>query len=308
MCVRFVRLLLDDEGGRCRSERSTLTLLVLPTFLSGTQPSRSHISECFNHTIPVLKTLTRYKHWFQYPDDSKYPHDTLVLAQFRNPYEWLKAMEHVPHHSPAHLRTNGASTDEKAANNDWKIFLTKPWTTNRTGADLLLHGNETCQEDFKYRDIVSCVLEPIPHEAYNYTIRYSEHQPFYEMRNDGSGLPYDSIMEMRTDKIRNFLTVANYKGVADLWVLQYEYLVLKGTQHLLDRIEEWTGITAQVRGQTAASAQAQAIACDHSGSGAVHSATLELDGGSVDWVRARAESGGNAGRVAAVTAAYYYGS
>ena len=86
------------------------------------------------------------------------------------------------------------------------------------------------------------VLEPLPHTAYNYTLRYSEHQPFYEMRNDGSGRPYDNIMEMRTDKIRNFLSVANYKGVADLWVLQYEYLVLKGTQHLIDRIEEWTGI------------------------------------------------------------------
>jgi len=205
----------------------------------------SHVSECFNHSIPVVKTLTRYKHWFQYPNASKYPHDTLVLAQFRNPYEWLMAMQHVPHHSPAHLRTNGASTESKSAENDWNIFLTKPWTTNRTGEDLKLSPDTICQEDFKYRDIVSCVIEPLPHTAYNYTIRYSEHQPFYEMRNDGSGLPYANIMEMRTDKIRNFLTASNYKGIADLWVLQYEYLVLKGTQHLIDRIEEWTGITPQ---------------------------------------------------------------
>lgn len=204
------------------------------------------MSECFNHTLTVKKSLTRYKHWFQYDNSSKYPHDTLVLAQFRNPYDWLKAMEHVPHHAPAHLRTAlKASTDDNHAGNDWKVFLTKPWTTERVGADLLLHGNETCQEDFHYRDVVSCTLEPLPHEAYPHKIRYSEHQPFYEMRNDGSGIPYDNIMEMRSDKIRNFLSVSNYEGVADAWVLQYEYLVTKGTQHLIDRIEEWTGVKAQ---------------------------------------------------------------
>jgi hypothetical protein len=198
--------------------------------------------------VEVRKGLTRYKHWFQYENETKYPHDTLVLVQFRNPYDWLKSMEHVPHHSPAHLRTKrGATTDDHSASNDWKIFLTKPWTTERAGADLLLFGNETCQEDFPYRDIVSCTIDPFPLSHYNYTIRYSENQPFYEMRNDGSGLPYPNILEMRTDKIRNFLSVSNYKGVADVWTMQYEYLVQAGTQHMLDRIEEWTGIAPRCK-------------------------------------------------------------
>jgi hypothetical protein len=170
----------------------------------------------------------------------------LVLAQFRNPYEWLKAMEHVPHHAPAHLRTQiGADLLHHSANNDWQIFLTKPWTTERVGADLLMHGDELCQEEFRYKDIVSCSVEPLPHSHYNHTLRFSEHQPFYEMRNDGSGLPYDNIMEMRSDKIRNFLSVVDYPGVADVWNIQYEFLVQKGTQHLLDRIQQWTGITPQ---------------------------------------------------------------
>lgn len=153
-------------------------------------------------------------------------------------------MEHVPHHSPAHLRTKqGASTNDNSASNDWKTFLTKPWTMERAGADLLLKGDEICQEDFPYRDIISCTIEPLSHDHFNYTIRYSEHQPFYEMRNDGSGEPYANILEMRTDKIRNFLLdVPQYNGVADMWTLQYEYLVSTGTQHLLDRIQEWTGI------------------------------------------------------------------
>ena len=192
------------------------------------------------------RQLTRYKHWFQYDNPSKYKHDTLVLAQFRNPYDWFKAMERVPHHSPAHLRTKkNATQDSNDSANDWKVFLTKPWTTKRVGADLKLKGDEMCQEDFHYRDIVSCVMEPLPASAYKFKPRYSEHQPFYEMRNDGSGLPYNNILELRTDKIRNFLSTAKYDGVADVWVLQYEYLVNRGTQRLLERLAEWTGVEPQ---------------------------------------------------------------
>lgn len=158
-------------------------------------------------------------------------------------------MEHVPHHSPAHLRTKrDISVEGNMAQNDWEIFLTKPWTMERVGKDLELHGNETCQQNFRYQDIVSCVTEPLPPSYYNWTLRYSEHQPFYEMRNDGSGLPYDNILEMRTDKIRNFLSVANYPGIADLWVIQYEYLLNRGTQQLIDRIAEYTGITPKCQG------------------------------------------------------------
>jgi hypothetical protein len=49
-------------------------------------------------------------------------------------------------------------------------------------------------------------------------------------------------MEMRTAKIQNFLSVENYDGIAELWVVQYEYLLAKGTQDLLDRIQKITGI------------------------------------------------------------------
>ena len=171
-------------------------------------------------------------------------------------------MQHVPHHSPAHLRTalqetgkkkkkfNGDGTvveNENSANNDWKVFLTKPWTMKRVGSDLWKNRTDQtiCQQHFLYRDIVSCDIEPLPHSAYEgRTIRYSEHQPFYELRNDGSGLPYENIMEMRSDKIRNFLSVIDFEGVADVWTVQYEFLVHKGTQHLIDRIAEWTGVEA----------------------------------------------------------------
>jgi hypothetical protein len=140
-------------------------------------------------------------------------------------------MRNVPHHSPAHL------------NLKWSEFIVKPWTTERVGLDL----NQTwpCQEDFEYNQIVSCNVEPLPKEIYGPKIRYSEHQPFYELKQDGSGKPFANIMEMRAAKIRNFLEVREYVGIADVWTIQYEYLLSKGTDHLLTKIEEWTGVKRQ---------------------------------------------------------------
>mgnify|MGYP005843947633 CR=1 FL=1 len=174
------------------------------------------------------KKFSRYKHWFQPNDPFRYPHDTLVIAEFRNPYDWLMAMHHVPHHSPAH------------AGVDWKTFLTKTWTTKRIGLDLKLKGDEMCQHHFQYRDLISCIHKPEPWVPVDN--RTSLDKPFYEMRNDGSGEPYDNIMEMRSDKIRNTLEIKDFEGVADLWMIQYEYMLSHGTKELLDRITEWTGV------------------------------------------------------------------
>jgi hypothetical protein len=162
----------------------------------------------------------------------RYPHQTLVITQFRNPYDWLKAMQHVPHHAPAHV--------QYIPDDRWMEFLTSPWTMERVGSDLV-NNTRRCQEHFEYKDVISCEVEPLPKSAYK-SLEYSKHQPFYEMRNDGSGKPYDNIMEMRTDKIRNFLSLKNYEGVADAWAVQYEYLLTKGTQELLDEITRWTGV------------------------------------------------------------------
>ena len=149
-------------------------------------------------------------------------------------------MQHVPHHAPSHL------------DKEWEPFLTIPWTAPRLGDDIEMgktinqSNNSTdttpCQQQFIYQDIVSCVKRPLPESAYDHKLRFSEDTPFYEMRNDGSGLPFRNIMEMRAAKIENFLSVGDYPGIANLWTVQYEYLLQNGTQRLLDRIRELTGI------------------------------------------------------------------
>jgi hypothetical protein len=196
--------------------------------------------------VTVRRRLTRYKHWFQDEDPKQYLHDTVVINIFRDPYDWLLAMMDIPHHAPAHMRTApDADVNKAGSQNDWRVFLTKPWTTPRIGSDLNITNpqNVTCQERFPYRDVISCNKEPLPLDAYPYRTRYSEQQPFYEMRNDGSGLPYANILELRSAKIQNFVQdVPKFPYVADVWNFRYEDLVKTGTGPLLERLHQITGV------------------------------------------------------------------
>ncbi len=113
----------------------------------------------------------------------------------------------------------------------------------RVGKDLEmtdLEKEQGCQEYFNFHDLISCHVRPYPDGTFNKT-HYSEHQPFYEMRNDGSGKPFDNILEMRAAKIRNFLSTKDFEGVTDFWIQQYEVLVSLGTDNLIRKIEDLTG-------------------------------------------------------------------
>ncbi len=133
--------------------------------------------------------------------------------------------------------------------NDWKEFVTKEWTMNRVGKDLEMTDEErsktnVCQEQFRYRDLVSCYQRPYPEGSFNKT-HYSEHQPFYEMKYDGTGEAFGNILEMRAAKIRNFLSTKQFMGVSIFWIVQYEVLVTSGTTQLINNIENLTGAQSQ---------------------------------------------------------------
>lgn len=157
--------------------------------------------------------------------------NTLVIAQFRNPYDWLEAMRTHPHHAPEHL------------NVEWQEFLQKPWTMERIGADLnITNETATCQQGFRYNEINSCTKQPLPPEAYNGYFYCSRHEPFYELQQDGSGKPFENIMQMRAAKIRNFLETSDYPMVVDFMSVQYEQLLAQGTKRLLKKISKLTGV------------------------------------------------------------------
>lgn len=206
---------------------------------SGTTWMYEHLNECFNHSIPVRRRLKRYKHWFQ---DENIPTEnivngTLVVAIFRNVFDWTRAMMATPHNAPMHIDLS------------WKEFVTKKWTMERFGFDLNVTEEQKkdplfCQQGFFYKDVVTCHHRPYP-KGYFKKRRFSEDKPIYEMRPDGSGKPFNNILEMRAAKIHNTLTTKNFKGVQDLWLLKYEDLLEYGTKEIVQKIELMTGLKAK---------------------------------------------------------------
>jgi len=232
-----LRYALYSSDYMYENQATVKAIAILGERNSGTRWLWTHLNECFNHSIPVKRELVRYKHWFQSTHNiSKIGDNTLVITLFRNVYEWIEAMRKTPHHASNHLHL------------DWKTFVARPWTMERVGGDLLL-ANRTgriCQEGFHYHEVISCLKRPLPAEyweAKNHS--YSERQPFYELRLDGTGEPYASILDLRSAKIRNFLSTAEYDKVSALWILRYEDLIKKGTSTLIKKLEAATGHAAR---------------------------------------------------------------
>jgi len=207
---------------------------------SGTKWTVKHLRECFEHTMIVEDRLTRFKHWFQDEDNKGNQLHTVVVAQFRNPYDWVEAMRVTPWHASNHMNVTL-----------WHDYVTRPWNrenNTRYAEDLALlknmvskNLNETqisCQDRFKYNEINSCTRWP--YKGYTHL----EFGDRYELRRDGSGLPYGSILELRSEKIRNFLSVQNWTYVKSLIPVRYEALLREGTLSLIEQIQKAANISA----------------------------------------------------------------
>lgn len=121
-------------------------------------------------------------------------------------------------------------------------FLTTPWTMSRfpDEASLNLSSKEPiCTDKFRPDQVTPCFID-VNRSDYPRKIRNA----FYEHRQDGSG-PYASIVDLRADKIRNFLEMRNY--VPHFLPYQYEYLVEQGTTELLEQIEQAAGVARNCR-------------------------------------------------------------
>lgn len=215
---------------------------------SGTKWITQHLEECFGKQVAVDQRYTRWKHWFQYDDtasDEKIGREenyhptksSMVVAMFRDPYTWVNSMRKVPHHSPSHFDL------------DWKSFVTKPWSMPRRKGDkeLIKSGSQysaTCLHRFVFNEAMPC--SPIDRK-FNATYhgRKKTSTPTYELNRDGSGQPYASIVNLRRDKIKNFLDVAKFHGVASFLPVRYEALVTQGTADFIKDIENATGLQAQ---------------------------------------------------------------
>ena len=151
--------------------------------------------------------------------------------QFRDPYDWVQSMYERPYNMPLHKNAS-----------DWKKFVSTPWTMARPKEDALLeaHGGRVCQNRFRYHEVVPCTKPLNPSE--DPTVRQP---PKYELRLDGSGMPYNSIVDLRRDKILNFLNTGKFDHVTAVLPVRYEDLLHDGTRRLLTAIEGMTGVKAK---------------------------------------------------------------
>lgn len=67
----------------------------------------------------------------------------------------------------------------------------------------------------------------------------------YELMHDGSGRAYPSIVDLRREKILNFLTMEQMMGVKSFHPTRYEDLYKDGTSGLLEILERETGRKAK---------------------------------------------------------------
>ncbi len=211
----------------------------------------------FYSIFQVGNWYTRYKHWFQ--EDTRKPNSAVVVAMFRDPMDWVEAMRWEPHHALDHLHFHNNRQIElvrkEESENDewwwqiadkmpWKEFVTKPWVGRRGPIDKKLAekqskiGSLECLDNYHFVDATPCSKEDSP------MLRgLGEYK--YEYKNDGSERGFNSILDLRRDKIINHLSVANFSGTRAFFPYRFEELKANGTAALLRDLEEATGLKAK---------------------------------------------------------------
>jgi hypothetical protein len=118
----------------------------------------------------------------------------------------------------------------------------------RIGLDRFDDLTKPCQEYLDYKYVISCPVKPLLKSHYTLIQEYSNNRPLYKRHNDGSGEPYTNIMELHARKIHNCFSERDYKDIANVWVVQYKYLLnYKGTQELVDQVAKRTGVEPEYK-------------------------------------------------------------
>jgi hypothetical protein len=90
---------------------------------TGTSWLQLHLDQCFGDQVKIYDRLSRHKYWFQFDDELK--DYGLVIATFRNAYDWVNAMRREPLHAPIHY---DISLNQPMIVTD---FLSTPWIPPR---------------------------------------------------------------------------------------------------------------------------------------------------------------------------------
>jgi hypothetical protein len=232
--------------------------------LAGQQSVNFNSTTTTTPTVKIHRDFHRHKHFFQpLYSGSNYRH-RIVLALFRDPIEWVAAMRESPYHSPAHVagyeKTKGSNEpgEENAFRViplPWQEFVRRPWTTDRTPSDLEILKNatlvretfkgETCLYRYSILDAVPCRFDK---ETTSYPLipdpLLRGYVPLYELRRDRSQRPFDHLLQLRAEKIVNFLVEVPlvYKELGGYVAARYEDLLREGTTPLLEHVARLVGL------------------------------------------------------------------
>jgi hypothetical protein len=210
-------------------------IVVLGERHSGAEWLVERLARCFP-TIQVRYGFSRPGKWFQ--STPGYIPQTLLISVFLNPHDWVELMRQNPINAPAHKDM------------EWSEFVLSSWERERSDQDKSLsdttHAN--CSYGFYFEEVIPCMTQRDPQ---------SDSFPLYELHPVTSGAfagdPYSSVLELRADKIRNFLGAATFEGVVDSIVVHYEDLVwdedyrhlskpYPGISGLLEEIDDRTNL------------------------------------------------------------------
>lgn len=228
----------DDQYSSNETKEPVLSLHLIGERHCGTKWMSAHLKSCFPN-VRFSNNPYRWKHWFQDESIVKHPEERFVMvAQFRNPFTWTEAMRSFPHHAPEHFHL------------DWSDFATRTWMMPRYGPDLKYagwtadlsreeHAPMCTTGDFFPHEVIPCMANRTTTSSRGISM-----EALYELRHDGSGKPYDNILDMRKEKIENFLSVADFERVEDLFVIRYEEAKLFGTSKLIKVLEKSLGMKA----------------------------------------------------------------
>lgn len=226
---------------------------------SGTKFLLSNLQSCFKSLgIPANRDFTRSKHWFQKqphfvrPSDrgNYYHNDTsraIIVTVHRDPVDWVAAMIQSPYHMLNHH--DGFDAEGNPVPLDWKRFIGRPWTLNeQTALDkeaLEKHAisGSICSYDFYFSEVTPCLTdESIVPKG----IKYHVHNPVYELKHDGSGEPYQTILELRADKIRHYVDEIYSWKIGGYLAVRYEDLLTDGMGHVFAQLAEILGLPVDV--------------------------------------------------------------
>jgi hypothetical protein len=224
---------------------------------SGTKWIVEEMKKCFpreKYGLVFQRDLNgRNKHFFQnsFGVYGSFQRKHIVIAAFREPVEWVAAMIEKPYHMIEHQK--GFDKDDNPIPLDWQEFVSKPWAMkNRSKADYKLLEEKkknprkvlSCRIiGMEFHEVMPCRMDSgsLPHRLAR------SQNPVYELKRGGSklveGEPYANILELRSDKIVNFLLeVPLLQDLGGYLAVRFEDLVQNGTRAFLEQVGAMLGL------------------------------------------------------------------